>query len=390
MTRIRRNIPSGHVLVVDTNALWHDDKTLVVSPKFQTFWEQYSNDFKLKLVIPEVVRGELLYQQTASALTSLERANNQFKTLSGIMGSSCNHRVTPERVQRDVQRRFDRWAIKNNATIEPTPIGSIHWSRLIENAVWRKPPFIEEKDREKGFRDSLILETLCTYGTKNPSVDLAFVSGDRLIRETAAKRLSNNDKSTVYESTEEFSSYLRLTREELTAEFVRAIKHRARAKFNDPVRNKGLIVDSNLVNKIQEVFSDKFKVPAPSSGFQGLIGLGQSEAWQSDSEQGIWVGGARFDRLEDPSVYHWISPVVFVELFHKNYSQSGALALLARPPRTESLRILNFDVHWQAKVKTDGRFQRLNVSKFSFEEESFDAPTPQQIDNFQIRRKSEN
>src|SRR5882724_1549453 len=49
--------PPGHVLVVDTNILWLEDKGPAVNPEFDKFWQEQKAQLPLELVIPEVVTG---------------------------------------------------------------------------------------------------------------------------------------------------------------------------------------------------------------------------------------------------------------------------------------------------------------------------------------------
>ena len=63
MAKITKPSPPEHIVTVDTNILWHDDKGYAVNPEFDEFWQKHSGGFPMKLVIPDVVFGELLYQR---------------------------------------------------------------------------------------------------------------------------------------------------------------------------------------------------------------------------------------------------------------------------------------------------------------------------------------
>ncbi len=387
MPKIKRVKPPLHNLILDTNALWHNDKSNVVSPDFQKFWDSFAEEFDLKLRLPEVVRGELLYQQTSSALTSLERANNQFESMSIISGVSYKHRLTSQRLTRDIENRFDKWMSQIGADLIPTPKESINWGSIINDAIWRNPPFIAEKDREKGFRDSLILETVLSQCKSMSTQDIVFVSGDRLLRDTATLRLEKYTNASVYESIEEFSAYLRLTKEKLTAEFVRLIQKRASLKFFDARKRSGLVISKKLSTHIRNEHTSHFRTPSELSDLAEIWATGKSNEWTSISDEGIWIGGARFDHLEGEDKFHWVSPITYVELFSR---PSRAVGLLPSPPRLEEkLRILEFNVHWKTNVKADGRFYKLDVVSIDLDKHSFEIPTSQQLENFGIRRSNE-
>jgi len=94
MARIVRPSPPEHIVLVDTNILWHEEKKHVVNPDFESFWDKYSASFPMKLIIPDVVRGELLFQQSTSAAKLLEKANREIAAISEITEKKYSHRVT--------------------------------------------------------------------------------------------------------------------------------------------------------------------------------------------------------------------------------------------------------------------------------------------------------
>src|SRR6266513_1489877 len=109
MPRIIRPSPPEHLVVVDTNILWTDDKSVVVHPDFDVFWQKYSSIFPMKLILPDIVRGELLFQQVTSASKALEKANLHIREVSRVTGKEYSHRVTFERIKKEIEERFDAW-----------------------------------------------------------------------------------------------------------------------------------------------------------------------------------------------------------------------------------------------------------------------------------------
>lgn len=103
MGKIKKPSPPEHIVIVDTNVLWHKDKGYVVSPDFDSFWDKHSDTFPMKLILPEVVKGELLFQQTTSALKLLEKANQEISDISRITERKYSHRVTHERIKKEVE-----------------------------------------------------------------------------------------------------------------------------------------------------------------------------------------------------------------------------------------------------------------------------------------------
>jgi hypothetical protein len=233
-TRGKRK-PLPHVVIVDTNILWCKDKVPVASPDFDKFWEAQEKLVEIDLVIPDVVRGELLYQQATSCLKLADRITDAVKEISAISAAHRTHRITKQSIVNQVTRKVDKWIKSKSAVVTPTPIGQIDWKSLCDSAVWRLPPFTADAknpDTEKGFRDALILETVVDYVTKDVrKVNIAFISNDFLLRTSVAKRLSLDKRFACYADLEEFASYIKLTRESLTNEFIKKIVRRASKKF---------------------------------------------------------------------------------------------------------------------------------------------------------------
>ncbi len=62
---------TSHIAILDTNILWDKDPANFVSPEFEGFWSTFSKNTKINLYIPEMVKGELLYQLTRPARNSI-------------------------------------------------------------------------------------------------------------------------------------------------------------------------------------------------------------------------------------------------------------------------------------------------------------------------------
>lgn len=186
MSRIKKPSPPEHIVVVDTTILWHDDKTVVVNPEFDGFWDTYSTSFPMKLLIPDVVRGELLFQQRTSATKHLQKANQELQNVFAITKREYSHRVTHDRIAEQVEHRLDSWIEFRSGEVKAVPIGEIDWRQVIRDSIDRSPPFTSDPRHpmsEKGFRDYMILETVCSICRfYSADVNIAFLWGDYTLR----------------------------------------------------------------------------------------------------------------------------------------------------------------------------------------------------------------
>jgi hypothetical protein len=385
MNRIRRRSPPPHIVLCDTNIFWHEDKAHTVNPVFDEFWQKHSEAFPMKLIVPDVVRGELLFQQTTSACKSLTKANTYFAELSRVTEKKYSHRVTEEKVTKHVAERFERWLDSKHGEVKRSPLTEIDWGKLIQCAVWRKPPFTfdPQAKTEKGFRDALVLETvaaICRESTGQESI--AFICADNLLRKASEERLSSVKHLTVYESLLEFESFIQLTQQNLTDEFVKGILFRARAKFFKPRNRECLFYKADLRRTLINKY--KKELEAPSEPFTyAVLGSNVLPTWQRVGKEPCTIGPPEFVKLVHPNEYHWAAKVVFSRLFERPVSW---------PPseHTEYKKVmLMVNVAWKATVRNDGRFFDCNVTGDNMVNLSTDLPTDEDLGLFDVQKKAQ-
>lgn len=385
MAKIRRKLPPKHILVPDTEVLWHDEKDVAVSPNFTAFWEEYGDRYEIELAIPSVVFGELVYQHTTSALKALERANHQFDRLSAIANNNYKHKIGEGKVRRDVEKKLRNWSTSIGATIVETPVDSIDWSELIDSALWRKPPFLEDKKTEKGFRDSLILETVCDISKGSPDPNVVFISGDTLLIQGCDRKRTDGAQFATHESITGFSSFLRLLDEELTKDFVTSIQARARTKFHSDGDDSCLVYREDLISKIREDHADDLNNPDNDGNVGGLLTaaltIPTGSKWAPVSEERVWIVTPSFIRIDGKHDFVWESQILFVRLYEFTGRTTGLLSPIARERRL--LRV-SFDIVWTARVDSSGRFRRMTVNSVELDAKTFKAPSSDEIRRYML------
>jgi len=183
------------VLVPDTNSLW--TRTIaslrLCSSQFETSWHELCKPADIRLCIPAIVFNERCYQVVNSlwsdytkAAASLERIGltlNRDMAAPGFTWDELRECVCA-RLEEQVR------ALPQAAVIE-TPfeaIGANQLREIAEASVWRRAPF-KAGDKEQGFRDALILETVKAAVCRNPHSDVHFLCSDRRLAEAAETQL---------------------------------------------------------------------------------------------------------------------------------------------------------------------------------------------------------
>ena len=124
----------------------------------------------LELIVPEVVIGELQFQQTTSAIKLASTIRNQTQDLSGVTQFKYRSVLDDTKIKEQISNKLKKWIKSLNGIVASTPIDNIDWSKMVQHAIWREEPFTfdpKDKINEKGFRDALILETLVNISDEN-------------------------------------------------------------------------------------------------------------------------------------------------------------------------------------------------------------------------------
>ena len=391
MEKIQKPSPPEHIVMLDTNILWHENKGFVVNPEFDGFWEKYSGVFPMKLIIPEVVIGELLYQQTTSAIKLVDKVNQDIELISQITQKKYSHRVTQDRVKKEVEERLKGWLTVKKAEIMATPIDDINWKSLVDSAIWRELPFLADAKNpktEKGFRDAIILETVSSAcRSYSPNVNIAFICNDYALRTASEKRLGELQGFSTYESLKDFESFIELTKKNLTERFVKSILSRAREKFHNEKDKECLIYKDNFLNRLRDEFGPRIENPEPPVGLLSYVpGVELPESrWTLIGEEQAWITRPQFERVDGGHTYYWLSKITYVRLYEGESRRIGGLSRgLER-----RLMVLTIDVHWKANVRADGRFFDCEIVEYKESYYSFKKPTAEELEKYGIREDIE-
>jgi len=359
--------PPSYTVVVDSNVLYPKDKTELISPKFTDSWRECVGLAELRLVVPEVVRGERLYQLFSVGEKERRKAESSLKALSKVSGKSGPGILKRVELIEAVEERFEAWVRENGVSLAATPLDRIDWKRVVHDAIWRDAPFVaptDGKDSEKGFRDCMVLETVREIARLGSGEDLVFISGDDVLRLAVSDQLKEVNLST-YKDVSEFASFLRLIHVAVDEAFVGAILRKVPSVFytqDDPecVYNK-----CQIWHTITQRFSlnlDHFMETKPTS-FSDLLSAPSSQNLSGGpflpaSDENDYIDATKFEKLTGISVYHWKTQVRFVRLFRQNMPQAIWQGM---EWMGEKVRIARFEVSWHATVDDQEMFSGISV-----------------------------
>lgn len=355
----------------------------MADPEFDLFWDTHKGVLPMELAVPDVVVGELNFQQTTSATKLLDKVITGLDEISGIVATRHATRLTREDVKAQVSAKIEKWLKAKSATELKAPVDSIDWRRLIHASIWRLQPFTYDAKKpevEKGFRDAIILETLVNTADRARAEEknVIFLCKDQLLRTTAVEMLKTKQNAICFESLKDFEGYIKLTQEKLTSSFVTQIQNRARARFYTPSDETSLYLKKKVPALLLEKFSNELEISPPTpASTSGLLSLGKSK-WQHKSTK-RWIGSTTFEKLEQPRTYHWITKVTATKLFREVF-ETGQESYVET--KNEQILVCIFDVKWSADVKADGRFLDLDVNDILLVGRSIDVATAESVEKY--------
>jgi hypothetical protein len=296
-----KRIPDPHHLLVDSNILRAKDEAVLVSPTLSEFLQIHGIEFPITLLVPSIVRDEVIYQQFRDARSGLNAAKTGYIKANSILGKNYKLGLTEGKIKIRLNELFNKWLESLHGQILEVPVEEIDFLKVIDRAVWRRPPFEHHEKKEKGFRDAMILETLRHHVSKCTSSQLvAFICNDELLRETAESELSEYSNLNIYASLNDFESYIKLTKQDITEEFAQSIRKKINRKFFDPKNDKCLYIAEAIREKIVNENKDAFKHPASSSSGESL------SDWTPAGKGMFWIHPAEFSESPAKGEYIWL------------------------------------------------------------------------------------
>ena len=383
MARILKGKPLPHAVICDTNILWCEDKAPIANPGFEAFWSKVSCQFDLALYLPDTVRGELLFQHYTSCHKILRQTEDNLAKISAITHSKKSTRITADNLRAQIEKKFMKWARDKDAEILPLPASKIDWVKMAQDAIWRNATFLpdaKQPEVEKGFRDALILETVCDFVMRDTrQINIAFLCNDYILRTTANSRLKFDGRFAVYESVQEFESYLLLTKEKLTNEFISKILNRARERFYTKDDGTCLYVKEKLRERLQADFKDYFDDVTKSED-RSLLSFGSlfggDKQFKPIREGVFWIRKPDFIKIEGDKLYHWKSVVRYVRPYHEEPTPASFGGISSASGK---VLFLPFHVTWSARIKNDARFHDLRIIDTKLENNEFRVPTADEL-----------
>jgi PIN domain len=214
----------------DTNVLFTQVASDLLRKQVADLLSVPVNDpnLSVKWFLPEMVRDEREYQMRQKAQELLPSLSKLERVIGHGLG------ITPEILKDRIAATIAQQLNQYGLTLLPLDSNTVDWGQLIQASVNRSPPF-DAGEKEKGFRDAVIVETFMQEVKRSPKTSstciLAIVSEDALVRDAVRTKATGATNVRILTDLEELTSLVNTLASEVSEEYVAELQPKAGAMF---------------------------------------------------------------------------------------------------------------------------------------------------------------
>ena len=188
------------------------------------------SDIEIDWLIPETVIKERIFQMNKRGNELLPA----IQKLEKLLGHNLN--ITKEIIQERILETVRKQLISHEIKTVKIDTNKVDWENIINNSLNRLIPF-EDNEKEKGFRDALILECLKQTIASSPITKsicrIIFITNDNILNKAAAQIGSQSTNVNVFPNIDEFVSLINILDSEITEDLINKIEmvQRRAARF---------------------------------------------------------------------------------------------------------------------------------------------------------------
>jgi hypothetical protein len=259
----RKHQPPQLRAVLDSSVLHNDSATDLVRHDVATLIKESTfPDLELQWYLPETVRHERQYRMRESALRLLPNIEKVERLLGHNL--AINEETLLDGVEKIICQRHDELGLIKLAL----DYSQVDWNSVALDAAYRRPPF-EAGDKEKGFRDRLIVECflqLVAASPKTPGVcRVVLVSNDALMRQAALARTVGQTNVTCVSTLDELKGLINTLVSEVDETFLSRLKPKAAKLFFVPNDESTFFFKQNVRERLMSTFAKELAEPPPGA-----------------------------------------------------------------------------------------------------------------------------
>jgi PIN domain len=378
-------------VIFDTNILITENVAELVRKELIVFIGANAGHLDLQITwyLPEIVINERQYQMQEAARQLLPAISK----IEKLLGHNLN--ITEAIVDERVRSVIDNSLATQGFTRLGFNSAVVDWQTLVSNAAFRKPPF-EAGRKEKGFRDSIIVETLLQLVEDSPQTPslclVALVSADTALVEAATTRCAAKSTVRFVKDLEELGGLINTLVSAVSEDVVAAIRKLAGPYFFTQKDATCFYFRDGIYEKIATKFAAELAQTFPGVDSQEQKGtfIALPEFQRKVSRRYYWVTRIRLvyqpyrfvesnlrsitpdtgmSRLGLPSPSNTSKAIGVLPLIGTSPSGGllGALPSLDGPTREELPRVARvFEIEWSISVDVRKRLSAGRVEEIRY------------------------
>lgn len=358
------------ILLVDSNVLFTRNDVELVNKDFLETLRQCRTYSSLELWIPRICLAEIIFQKVTFAQARLNEAHKSIRIIAELADVPPLTVAKEDSVARAIARRLLRWCKENSVVIPKVPFKKMDWKSIAQSAVWHIAPFSPPStDKEKGFKDCLVLETILDVWSTNDTAEVTFVTSDKLLYDTVKGRVSKTPGFTVFSSMDDLLSHLRLAHEAKTKAFSDALIKNATVAFfeaDNPacvynrfnVRDELYKAGAFSLSESEWFHAMNVALPPTANWLSTNLNLPAPKRWQAMSEDRIWINPPAYLKTNAQGWYQWRSEISVVKLYREVVETRVF-------NRADYIRFAPFSVFWRCKADVNGAITEAQFESVS-------------------------
>jgi len=300
--KVRRNRGAQHHksqlrVVFDTNALYvtptniGSASDLVRQEIADLIGKSKYPDLDILWFLPEVVRHERQYQMQTEAL----KLRSSITKIERLLGHNLalTDQILLDHVETKITEKENMLGLREIKLDH----GQVDWPAMIRAASYRRPPF-QPGEKEKGFRDALILESFLQLVFDSPktpsSCRVVLVTADEVLMDAVATRIAGHPNASVLRGIDELEGLINTIVSNLGEDFIAALKPKAEKLFFVKDEQDTLFVKEKIRDRLSTTFKDDLAALPEGASFRN------NGTW--------WISPPNFSKKEGRRIF-WTSRI---------------------------------------------------------------------------------
>lgn len=291
----KKSKPPELLVIFDTNAIFTESAAHLLKREVADLIRANLGhaDVRIRWFVPSIVVHERQYQMQQNGFALL----SSIEKIERVLGHNLNitEQVVVDRVARIVEQEIADLQLE----VLDVDTANVDWPNVIVSAAYRRPPF-ERGEKEKGFRDAVILEAILQLVAKNPTTPkvcrIVIVTRDGLLSDAARSRTAGASNVRILTDLEELKGLINTLVSEVSEEFVSGIHDAAANYFFEKDDEDTLYYRERINERIATELPAQYEERPKGSDGRDL--------------QKILIGGTRFKQKTGQRV-HWVTRITF-------------------------------------------------------------------------------